>query len=80
MADFEITFGILNFNHIDVFKKEFGKSKINELAQKFNFSLMNNFECFKMKSPIFKKKNNNIYHHYLSYGDVMGLCFDLDKK
>ena len=82
MDDFEITFGILNINHIDVFKREFCKSKNNELSQNvnFNFSLMYNLEFFKLKSPIFFKKNNNLYHHYLSYGDIIGLCFDLDKK
>ncbi len=80
MDDFEITFGILNINQIDVFKREFCKSKNNELNQNVIFSLMNNLAFFKLKSPIFMEKNNNFYHHYLSYGDIMGLCFDLDKK
>ena len=56
MADFEITFGLLNINCIDAFKKEFCKSKNNELVQKTNFALINNFEFFKLKSPIFIKK------------------------
>ena len=80
MEDFEITFGILNINYIDVFKRVFGKSKNNEFGQKINFALMNNFEYFQLKSPIFMKKINNVYHHYLSYGDIIGLCYDLDKK
>ncbi len=60
MEDFEITFGILNINHIDVFKREFCKSKNNELSQNVNFSLMYNLEFFKLTSPILFKKNNNL--------------------
>ena len=37
MEDFEITFGILNINHIDVFKREFCKSKNNELVKMLIF-------------------------------------------
>ena len=78
--NFEISFGILNIDYIDVFKKEFCKSKNNELTQKTNFPFMSHFECFKLKSPIFMKKNNKSYHHYISYEDILGFCFDLDKK
>ena len=65
MDDFEITFGILNINQIDVFEREFCRSENNELNQNVIFSLMNNLVFFKLKSPIFMEKNNNFYHHYL---------------
>ncbi len=41
---------------------------------------MKNFDCFKLEGPIFMKKNDNIFHHYISFGDIIGLCYDLDKK
>ena len=75
-----IFFGLLNINCFEIFKKEYCKSKNNEFNLKSNYNLLNNFEQFKLESPIFINKNNNIYHHYISYGDIFGLCFDLSKK
>ena len=76
--NYEISFGFINIKHIDTLKKTFFRKKMIDLN---NFdSLFGNFDFFTLKSPIFIKKENNIYHHYLSYGDIIGFCFDLKKK
>ena len=75
-----IHFGLLNIEYIDIFKKEYCKSLISELNDKLDYKLFYNFDRFKLQSPIFINKNNNIYHHYISYGDIFGFCFDLSKK
>ena len=74
-------FGLLNINFIEVFKKEFCKSKNNnELSNNNNINLLRNFESFKLENPIFIKKENDFVHHYIKYGDILGLCFDLTQK
>ena len=74
-------FGLLNINYFDMFKKEYCKSNNNDLNYKLiNYNLLHNFEIFKIENPIFIKKNNDIYHHYISYGDILGFCIDLNKK
>ena len=77
---YEMMFGILNINYVDTFKKEFCSLKNNELRRPMNYGLMKNFDCFKLEGPIFMKKNDSIFHHYISFGDIIGLCYDLDKK
>ena len=74
-------FGLLNINHIEEFKKEFCKSRNNnELSNNNNLNLVHNYESFKLENPIFIKKENDFVHHYIKYGDILGLCFDLTQK
>ena len=76
----EIIFGLINVSYLDTFKKEYSKLSIDDFLRKRSYSFIYNFNSFQIKSPIFIKRNKNIYHHYISYGDVFGLCFDMDKK
>ena len=80
MNNIYFVFGILNINFIEVFKKEFCKSKNNNELNNNNFNLIHNLASFKLENPIFIKKENNFVHHYIKYGDILGLGFDLTQK
>ena len=38
------------------------------------------FNIFKLNNPIFYQENEKNYNHFITYGDILGLCFDLDQK
>ena len=80
LLDDKMIFGLVDINSFEIFKKElldlngnyFNRSKI---------VLTQNIDCINIESPILIKKDaNNIYHHYLKYGDIIAIGFDLDNK
>ena len=74
-----LNLGLVNINDINIIKKELD----NKLIYKYNKDILKNidFDLYELLNIIFIKKNNdNMYHHYTSYGDIFGFCFDLDKK
>ena len=73
-------FGLVDINNIEVFRKELFDFNDDDL-DKGNIIFTHNINCFFLESPIFIKKDaNNIYHHYLKYGDIIAFGFDLDNK
>ena len=58
-------------------------SKIYNLSPKslqlFNEKL-GELNIFKLNNPIFYSENEKYYNHFITYGDILGLCFDLDRK
>ena len=79
LFDTKISFGLVDINNIDEFRKELLDINCNDFNRN-NIILTDNIDCFKLESPIFIKKVNNIYHHYLTYGDIIGFGFDLENK
>ena len=77
LNNYEMIFGLININYLDTFRKEIDKSG---MIRKSSLGLLSYLNSFILKSPICIKKNNNMYHHFISYGDAIGLGFDLDKK
>jgi hypothetical protein len=47
--------------------------------QLFNEKL-GELNIFKLNNPIFYSENEKYYNHFITYGDILGLCFDLDRK
>ena len=74
-----LSIGLINTTYIEPFRSTFKNTssfKINALSQ-LN---MDNIIFFKINEPFFIQKNDEIYNHYISYGDILGCCYDLDKK
>ena len=56
-------------------------------ATSFNdFFLSKNYENkdyiinYEINEPFFIQKKDGIYNHYISYGDILGCCYDFDNK
>ena len=80
LFDTKILFGLVDINSIETFRKEFFNLNHDDFKRN-NFLLTHNIDCFNLESPILiKKDDNNIYHHYLKYGDIIAFGFDLDNK
>ena len=75
----EISFGLLNINNIETVQNKFDKL-IDDKFDSNNCDYISNYEYLKIKSPISIHKINNFYHHYITYGDIFGICIDLDNK
>ena len=74
-----LSIGLTKLTYIEPFKNAFkDKSllKINVLSQ----LSMDNLIFFKINEPFFIQKNDEIYNHFISYGDILGCCYDFDKK
>ena len=73
-----IAIGLVNIN----INFEQFKSDIKEGIDSINFEeyLLCDIFLYKVSEPIFIKKDNIPYHHYIIYGDVFGVCFDLDEE
>ena len=73
----QLFIGVININSIEALKKNFiNKNYVNEIR----LELISQYDCIEIKQPFFIKRNNNIFHHYLTYGDILGLCYDFSKK
>ena len=79
LFDTKIIFGLVDINNVEDFRKELYDLNCNDFNRN-NIILTENIDCFNLESPIFIKKDNNIYHHYLTYGDIIGFGFDLSNK
>ena len=74
-----LSFGLINTTYIEPFRNTFKDTslfKINVLSQ-LN---IDNIIFFKISEPFFIQKNGEIYNHYISYGDILGCCYDFEKK
>ena len=74
-----LSIGLINTTYIEPFRNTFKNTssfKINALSQ-LN---MDNIVFFKINEPFFIQKNDEIYNHYISYGDILGCCYDFYKK
>ena len=79
LFDTKILFGLVDINNFEKFRKKLFDLNCNDF-NKNKIILTDNIECFHLESPIFIKKVNNIYHHYLTYSDIIGIGFDLENK
>ena len=71
--------GLINISYIDPFRttfKNLSSLKINALSHEN----MDNIIFHKISEPFFIQKNDEIYNHYISYGDILGCCYDFDNK
>ena len=80
MANPEVAIGLVDINYIDILKKEFIKLDNNKKEHKNIFKSIQNFDYFNLGNQIMLKQNNEVKIHYLSYGDIIGFCFNLDEK
>ena len=74
-----LAIGLINISYIDVLRNTFKKKssfKTNGLSK---LNTENNF-FFKINEPFLIHKNDGIYKHYILYGDILGCCYDFDKK
>ena len=74
-----LSLGLINTTYIEPFRNTFKNTssfKINVLSQ-LN---IDNIVFFKISEPFFIQKNDEIYNHYISYGDILGCCYDFEKK
>ena len=72
-------FGLINIDKINIFKNQYiNTGIINE--NKIPYELIGSYNFFEIKQPLLINENNNIFHHYISYGDILGICYDLNKK
>ena len=74
-----LSLGLINTTYIEPFRNTFKNTssfKINVLSQ-LN---IDNIVFFKISEPFFIQKNDEIYNHYISYGDILGCCYDFYKK
>ena len=69
----------MNIDNIEEIQKELDKSIDNKFKNNI-CEYISIYEYFKIKSPISIHKNNNFYHHYITYGDIFGICIDFDNK
>ena len=71
--------GLIDISFIVPYKKA-----IFEERSSFNIKTLkrinkeDRINIYEIKEPFFIQKNDQI--HYISYGDILGCCFDLDKK
>ena len=79
MKEPNLAYGLINISFIESFKQAFrNKSSINFNAiEKLN---MDNLNIFKLANPIFFEDNKKYYNHFITYEDILGLCFDLEQK
>ena len=80
LFDTKMVFGLIDINSFDVFRKELLDFDGDDFDRS-NIIFTHNIDYFDIESPILIKKNiNNLYHHYLKYGDIIAFGFDLDNK
>ena len=66
-----ISYGLINVSKI--------YNLSSKILQLFNEKL-GELNIFKLNNPIFYSENEKYYNHFITYGDILGLCFDLDRK
>ena len=77
----KILFGLINIIDIEFLKNYIKKkNKIISLMNNITNDNKNDFNIFAINEPLLIQKKNNIYNHYISYGDILGICYDLDQK
>ena len=80
MMNPQLALGIMNISYFELFQKNFERTSLlnlNVLTQIYK----ENINMFFINEPIFIQNNNNeIYNHYITYGDIFGCCYDLEKK
>ena len=79
MSEPHLAFGLINISLINSFRTAFKKAtsiNISTLEQ-INTESLN---IFKLTNPIFYEENKRHYNHFIKYGDILGLCFDIDQK
>ena len=80
LFDTKFVFGLVDIYSFEVFRKELFEFDGDDFDRS-NIIFTNNIDYFDLESPIIiKKDTNNIYHHYLKYGDIIAFGFDLDNK
>ena len=73
MTDQIISYGLINMSYIKSFKEYLNSS----LNYKINPDYVN---IFKLNNPIFYTQYGTHYNHFITYGDVLGLCFNLEQN
>ena len=69
-----ISYGLIKISQIDEC------IKILKLSSK-EFNISNELvNIFKLNNPIFYCEDGKNYNHFITYGDILGLCFDLEQK
>ena len=69
--EIELSVGIINISYLN-----FYKGNLNKLI----FHDSSNIFIYKLEKPFFIQKDKEIYNHYITYGDILGFCYDLDQK
>ena len=74
-----IGYGITNISFISNLKEKFkNRASVNfNSLEQLNTEYLN---IFKLQNPIFYEEGTFHYNHFIKYGDIIGLCFDIDQK
>ena len=79
MSDPKLAFGLINISSINSFRTTFKKATSLNLSS-FEQISAETMNFFKLNNPIFYEENKRHYNHFITYGDIIGLCFDIDQK
>ena len=85
MREPNLAYGLIDISFIYKFKEIFNKTALFNIRD-FEKVLERNcsdkmpIQIFKLSNPIFFEKNKKYYNHFIKYGDVLGICYDLDQK
>ena len=79
MNEPNLAFGLINISSINTFRTQFKKTTSIQLStlEHINTETLN---IFKLTNPIFYEEYKRHYNHFIKYGDVLGLCYDIDQK
>ena len=85
MKEPHLAYGLIDISYIYKFKKDYNKDSffnIRDLEIALERKLIDKkwIQIFKLSDPIFFERNKKYYNHFIKYGDVLGLCYDLDNK
>ena len=75
----DLYIGLMNLSFIENFKSNINNIMFNNNNNNIFELDQNNLNVFKIEEPFFIKKNETIYNHFMTYGDIIGFCYDLDK-
>ena len=75
----DLFIGLIDIEYIPPLRKAY---KNISTFSRYDFSRLNNnyIKIHKINEPFFIQKKEGVYNHYISYGDILGCCFDIDTK
>ena len=76
----KVGIGLINISYIETFKQILKNKKDLNIDDDISEINMEYLSRFILKQTLFLKKNNNAYNRSISYGDIFGICYDLEQK
>ena len=81
MKNHNLLIGLIDIRLVNSFRKDC----IKEASSYNPISLLENnknalMNIYKISEPFLIQKKDEVYIHYILYGDILGCCYDLDAK